>query len=94
MKNIKIVATGSYLPQNKVDNKTIANELKITEEFIYKRTGIKTRYFPAKVILVVERGRLLKIGSLKTCTRTFWPILILFTASVIFSSTLNSSSIS
>lgn len=45
MKNIKIVATGSYLPQNKVDNKIIANELKITEEFIYKRTGIKTRYF-------------------------------------------------
>lgn len=45
MKNIKIVATGSYLPKNKVDNTTIANELKITEEFIYKRTGIKTRYY-------------------------------------------------
>lgn len=45
MKNIKIVAAGSYLPKNKVDNKTIANELKITEEFIYKRTGIKTRYY-------------------------------------------------
>lgn len=45
MKNIKIVATGSYLPSDKVDNKTIANELKITEEFIYKRTGIKTRYY-------------------------------------------------
>lgn len=45
MKNVKIIATGSYLPQNKVDNKTIANELKITEEFIYKRTGIKTRYY-------------------------------------------------
>lgn len=45
MKNIEIIATGSYLPKNKVDNKTIANELKITEEFIYKRTGIKTRYY-------------------------------------------------
>ena len=45
MENVKIIATGSYLPQNKVDNKTIANELKITEEFIYKRTGIKTRYY-------------------------------------------------
>ena len=45
MKNIKIIATGSYLPPNKVNNKTIANELKITEEFIYKRTGIKTRYY-------------------------------------------------
>lgn len=30
MNNIKIIATGSYLPKNKVDNKTIANELKIT----------------------------------------------------------------
>lgn len=45
MKNIKIVATGSYLPPNKVNNKTIANELKITEDFIYKRTGIQTRYY-------------------------------------------------
>ena len=45
MKNIKIVATGCYLPKNKVDNITIANKLKITEEFIYKRTGIKTRYY-------------------------------------------------
>lgn len=45
MKNIKIIATGSYLPSKKVDNKTIANNLKITEEFIYKRTGIKTRYY-------------------------------------------------
>ena len=47
MKNIEIVATGSYLPTNKVNNKSIANELKITEEFIYKRTGIKTRYYSA-----------------------------------------------
>ena len=45
MKNVKIIATGSYLPPNKVNNKTIANNLKITEEFIYKRTGIKTRYY-------------------------------------------------
>ena len=45
MKNIKIVATGCYLPKNKVDNIAIANKLKITEEFIYKRTGIKTRYY-------------------------------------------------
>lgn len=45
MKNIKIVATGSFLPKNKIDNKTIANKLNITEEFIYRRTGIKTRYY-------------------------------------------------
>lgn len=51
MKNIKIVATGSYLPPNKVNNKTIANELKITEDFIYKRTGIKTRYYSEDEII-------------------------------------------
>ena len=45
MKNIEIVATGSYLPENMVDNKQLANELNITEQFIYKRTGIKTRYY-------------------------------------------------
>ena len=45
MNNIKIIATGSYLPKNKVDNITIANKLKITDEFIYKRTGIQTRYY-------------------------------------------------
>lgn len=45
MKNIEIVATGSYLPKNMVDNKQLANELKITEQFIYKRTGIKKRYY-------------------------------------------------
>lgn len=45
MKNIEIVATGSYLPENMVDNKQLANKLKITEQFIHKRTGIKTRYY-------------------------------------------------
>lgn len=45
MKNIEIIATGSYLPQNKVDNKQLASNLKITEQFIYKRTGIETRYY-------------------------------------------------
>lgn len=45
MVNIEIIATGSYLPKNKVDNKQLANELKITEQFIYKRTGIEKRYY-------------------------------------------------
>ncbi|MBQ2938655.1 MAG: beta-ketoacyl-ACP synthase 3 [Clostridia bacterium] len=45
MKNIEIVATGSYLPPNKVDNEQLANELEVAEQFIYKRTGIKTRYY-------------------------------------------------
>lgn len=45
MENIEIIATGSYLPQNEIDNKIIAKELRTTEEFIYKRTGIEKRYY-------------------------------------------------
>lgn len=45
MKDIEIIATGSYLPLKKIENKLLADRLKITENFIYKRTGIKTRYY-------------------------------------------------
>lgn len=45
MKNIEITATGSYLPEEMVDNNHLANKLNITEQFIYKRTGIKKRYY-------------------------------------------------
>ena len=42
---MKIVASSSYLPKNKVTNKEIAKNLGIEESFIEKRTGIKQRYF-------------------------------------------------
>ncbi len=45
MNNVSIVATGSYLPKNKVNNTTIAKELNVTEDYIFKRTGIKSRHF-------------------------------------------------
>lgn len=45
MKNIEIIATGSYLPKNEVNNRLLADKLKITEDFIYKRTGIQKRYY-------------------------------------------------
>lgn len=45
MKNIEIIATGKYLPTNKIDNTYLAKQLNITEDFIYKRTGIQTRYY-------------------------------------------------
>ena len=48
MKNIKIISTGRYLPQCKVDNNEIAEKLNVTENFIYKRTGIETRYYTTK----------------------------------------------
>ena len=42
---MRIVASSSYLPKNKVTNKKIAEKLGIEENFIEKRTGIKQRYF-------------------------------------------------
>ena len=45
MKNIEIIATGKYLPTTKIDNTYLAKQLNITEDFIYKRTGIQTRHY-------------------------------------------------
>lgn len=45
MENIEIIATGKYLPQTRITNEYLAKQLNITEDFIYKRTGIQTRYY-------------------------------------------------
>lgn len=45
MKGFEIVATGSYLPKNKIENKALAKALNVTEDFIYQRTGVNTRYY-------------------------------------------------
>lgn len=45
MENIKIIATGKYLPSCKIDNEYLARQLNVTKDFIYKRTGIQTRYY-------------------------------------------------
>ena len=42
---MKLIASSSYLPVNKVENREISSKLNIEEEFIEKRTGIKQRYF-------------------------------------------------
>lgn len=45
MKNIEIIATGMYLPSTKIDNTYLSKKLNTSEDFIYKRTGIQTRYY-------------------------------------------------
>ena len=45
MNSIKIIANGAYFPKRKVNNKELANKYNITEEYIYKRTGIENRFF-------------------------------------------------
>ena len=45
MKNIEIIATGKYLPVKKVDNTELSEFLGVTDDFIFSRTGIETRYY-------------------------------------------------
>ena len=42
---MRIVASSSYLPQNKMTNKELAIKFNVDEEYIEKRTGIKQRYY-------------------------------------------------
>ena len=42
---MRIVASSSYLPQNKITNKELAINFNVDEEYIEKRTGIKQRYY-------------------------------------------------
>lgn len=45
MDSIKILANGSYLPKNKIDNNFLNNRFNLNEDWIYKRTGIKNRFY-------------------------------------------------
>ena len=45
MNSIKILATGMYLPKEKIDNKYFTNKFNLEDNWIYQRTGIKTRYW-------------------------------------------------
>lgn len=45
MKSIKIVANGMYLPKHKVLNEELSINLKLENDYIYKRTGIEQRFF-------------------------------------------------
>lgn len=45
MESIKIVANGSYLPKNRIENKTLEEKFEVEENYIFKRTGIKQRFY-------------------------------------------------
>lgn len=45
MNSIKILANGVYMPENKVENRYFNNKFNLDELWIYKRTGISTRYW-------------------------------------------------
>ena len=45
MNSIKILATGMYLPEQEINNKYFNKKFELEENWIYKRTGIKKRYW-------------------------------------------------
>lgn len=45
MKNIKIISSGKYIPKNKITNEELENKYNVEKNYIYKRTGIKQRYY-------------------------------------------------
>ena len=44
MESIQIKGNGIYLPKIKLKNEQLAKKYNVTEEYIYQRTGIQTRY--------------------------------------------------
>jgi len=45
MNSIKIIATGKYIPKTKVSNDYLEKENNLEKGYIYKRTGIETRFY-------------------------------------------------
>lgn len=43
MEDVKIIGVGHYCPENKISNDDLANIVETSDEWIYKRTGIKER---------------------------------------------------
>lgn len=52
MESIKIIATAKYLPKNKIKNDFFNNKFKLEKEWIFKRTGIKERFFTKEETIV------------------------------------------
>lgn len=45
MNSIRILATGMYLPNREINNEYFNNKFDLEDDWIYKRTGIKKRYW-------------------------------------------------
>ena len=52
MNSIKILATSTYLPKNKVINKYFEEKFNLSSKWIEKRTGIKNRYYDKEETIV------------------------------------------
>ena len=45
MNSIKLVSSGMHLPNNCIENSYLNNKFALSDEWIYKRTGIQKRYW-------------------------------------------------
>lgn len=64
MNSIKIIASGMYLPEQVIENSYFSNIFNIDNNWIYKRTGIKKRYWAGE-----ETGAELAIKAVENLTK-------------------------
>ena len=82
MNSVKIIATGKYLPKREVKSEYIEKENNLEDGYIYKRTGIETRYYS-----IDETLEYLAINSVKDMLRKNNNLSILDVDMIITSST-------
>ena len=82
MNSVKIIATGKYLPKREVKSEYIEKENNLEDGYIYKRTGIETRYYS-----IDETLEDLAINSVKDMLRKNNNLSILDVDLIITSST-------
>lgn len=82
MNSVKIIATGKYLPKHEVKSEYIEKENNLEDGYIYKRTGIETRYYS-----IDETLEDLAINSVKDMLRKNNNLSILDVDMIITSST-------
>ncbi|MEO0237228.1 MAG: 3-oxoacyl-ACP synthase, partial [candidate division WOR-3 bacterium] len=67
MKRIKIIATGSYLPEKILTNDDLAKIVDTSDEWITQRTGIKERHIASDDQATSDLG----VIAAKKCFETF-----------------------
>ena len=82
MNSVKIIATGKYLPKHEVKSEYIEKKNNLEDGYIYKRTGIETRYYS-----IDETLEDLAINSVKDMLRKNNNLSILDVDMIITSST-------
>lgn len=65
LKNAKIIGTGHYTPENILTNKKLSEMLDVSEEWIYSRTGIESRFISDKEQITSELAMYASIQAIE-----------------------------